>query len=251
MTAVPHPLVALHDARTLARLAGAPAAPACDLVALPLNAPHTPLASFVGGNPLDDHWAVDAELPGTWIMAWSGTLGGTLFEGTPANWMRGPQALDSLCNALEPQLSRHGKRLVLVPHARHVLSDARSALTWWCERVIPGEDPNAVRRSPSGVRPFGLALDPAALLEPSMLPDAEDHLRSLLAAFGPRIDVLILRDARVDPADPESLVPCVLGEGVLPRDRTRALLAEHLPHDTPIAVPGAGLDRALAWLGRA
>jgi len=246
-----HPLVALHDARTLARLAGAPAAPACDLVALPLDAPHAPLASFVGGNPLDDHWAVDAELPGAWILAWSGTLGGALFEGTPANWMRGPKELDRLCDALEPQLSRHGKRLVLVPHARHVLSDARSALTWWCERVIPGQDPNLVRRSPTGARPFGLALDPAALLEPSMLADAEDHLRSLLAAFGPRIDVLLLRDARVDPEDPESLVPCTLGEGVLPRERTLALLTEHLPPETPIAVPGAGLDRALAWLGRA
>jgi hypothetical protein len=31
----------------------------------------------------------------------------------------------------------------------------------------------------------------------------------------------------------------------------RALVAEHVPEDTPIAVPGAGLDRALAWLGRA
>jgi hypothetical protein len=245
-----HRIVALHDARTLARLAGAAAPPACDLVAAPLDAPGAPVGAFVGGNPLDGHWAVDAELPGTWVMAWSGTLGASPFEGTPANWMSGPAALDELCDALAPQLARHGKRLVLVPHARHVLSDARSALTWWCERVIPGEDPNLVRRSPAGARPFGLALDPAAMLEPSMVADVEDHMHSLLASFGPRIDVLLLRDARIGPEDPESLVPCALGEGVLPRDRVRALVAEHVPEDTPIAVPGAGLDRALAWLGR-
>jgi hypothetical protein len=248
---MPHRIAALHDARTLARLAGAPAPHACDLVVAPLDAPGAPLGAFVGGNPLDGHWAVDAELPGAWVMAWSGTLGASPFEGTPANWMRGPKALDGLCDALAPQLARHGKRLVLVPHARHVLSDARSALTWWCGRVIPGEDPNLVRRSPAGPRPFGLALDPAALLEPSMLGDVEDHMQSLLASFGPRIDVLMLRDARIDPEDPESLVPCALGEGVLPRDHVRALVAEHVPEDTPIAVPGAGLDRALAWLGRA
>ena len=247
---MPHRLVALHDARTLARLAGAPAPHACDLVAAPLDAPGAPLGAFVGGNPLDDGWAVDAELPGGWLMAWSGTLGGSLFEGTPANWMRGPTALDALCDALAPQLARHGKRLVLLPHARHVLSDARSALTWWCRRVIPGEDPNLVRRSPSGPRPFGLALDPGALLEPSMVPDVEDHLRSLLAAFGPRVDLLVLRDARVDPSDPESMQPCALGEGVLPRGRVRELLEELVPEDVPVAVTGAGLARALEWLGR-
>lgn len=244
-----HPIVALHDARTLAALAGAPAPHACELVAAPLASPGAPLGAFVGGNPLGEHWAVDAELPGRWVMAWSGTLGGSLFEGTPANWMRGPARLDALCDELAPQLARHGKRLVLVPHARHVLSDARSALTWWCERVIPGEDPNLVRRSPDGPRPFGLALDPGAMLEPSMVTDVEDHMQSLLSSFGPRIDVLVLRDVRPDPADPESLVPCALGEGVLPRTRVLELVAKHVPESTPVAVPGAALDRALAWVG--
>jgi hypothetical protein len=247
--AMPHPIVALHDSRTLAALAGAPAPHACELVAAPLGSPGAPLGAFVGGNPLDGTWAVDAELPGGWVLAWSGTLGESLFEGGPANWMRGPAALDAVCDELAPQLARHGKRLVLVPHARHVLSDARSALTWWCERVIPGQDPNVVRRSPEGARSFGLALDPAALLEPSMVPDVEDHVQSLLSSFGPRIDLLVLRDARADPGDPESLTPCSLGDGVLPRDRVLELVAKHVPESTPIAVPGASLDRALAWLG--
>ncbi|MFM8642288.1 MAG: hypothetical protein ACKOEP_05550 [Phycisphaerales bacterium] len=108
---MPRPVVALHDARTLAALTGAAAPPACDLVAAPLGSPGTPLGAFVGGNPLDGHWAIDAELPGDWILAWSGTLGGSPFEGTPANWMHGPARLEELCTDLAPQLARHGTRL--------------------------------------------------------------------------------------------------------------------------------------------
>jgi hypothetical protein len=244
-----HPILAIHDARALAALVGT-SAPACEWIAAPLGSPGTPQAAFVGGNPLDGSWMFDAELPGPWAFAWSGTLGDSLFEGVPANWMHGPAALDALCDELAPQLTRHGKRLVLVPHARHVLSDARSALTWWCERVIPGQDPNVVRSSPTGARPFGLALDPAAMLEPSMLEDIEDHMQSLLSSFGPRVDALILRDAAVDPADPERLASCTLGDGILPRERLQELIGLHVPESTPILVPGAGLGRALAWLGR-
>ena len=247
---MPRPIVALHDARTLASLTGAAAPPACDLVVAPLDAPGTPLGAFVGGNPLDGHWAVDAELPGDWVLAWSGTLGDGLFEGTPANWMRGPARLNETCTELAPQLARHGKRLVLVPHARHVLSDARSALTWWCERLFPGERFELLPPAPDTRRSFGLALDPGALLEPSMLPDIEDHLQSLLSALGPRIDLLLLRDVRVDPADPDSLEPCALGTGALPRERLLDLVARHVPEPVPVAVPGAGLAASLAWLGR-
>ncbi len=246
-----HPIVAMHDARAMAALLGAAAPPACEWLAAPLGAPGRPLGAFVGGNPLAEDWAVDAELPGEWILSWSGTLGGTLFEGTPANWMRGPGALAALCDALAPQLAHHGKRLVMVPHARHVLSDARSALTWWCDRVIPGQDPNVVRRSPAGPRAFGLAFDPGALLEPSMAHDVEDHMQSLFAAFGPRADCVILRDVRPAADDPDTLVPCPAGEGILPRDAVRTLLDAHVPADTPILVPGSALDRSLQWLGRA
>jgi hypothetical protein len=244
------PVVALHDARTLAALAGAAAPPACDLVAAPLDSPGTPLGAFVGGNLLAEHWAVDAELPGEWILAWSGTLGGSPFEGTPANWMRGPARLNEFCTDLAPQLARHGKRLVLVPHARHVLSDARSALTWWCERLFPGQRFELLPQSPDGPRPFGLALDPGALLEPSMLADVEDHLQSLLSSIGPRADLVILRDVRADPDDPESLEACPLGDGALPRARLLELIERHVPERVPIAVPGAGLAASLAWIGR-
>jgi hypothetical protein len=83
-----------------------------------------------------------------------------------------------------------------------------------------------------------------------MLPDIEDHLQSLLSALGPRIDLLLLRDVRVDPADPDSLEPCALGTGALPRERLLDLVARHVPESVPVAVPGAGLAASLAWLGR-
>lgn len=244
-----HPILAMHDARALAALIGT-TAPACDWIAAPLDAPGSPRGVFVGGNLLDGSWLLDAELPGPWVFAWSGTLGDSLFASDPVNWMRGPTALNALCTELAPQLQRHGKRLVLIPHARHVLSDARSALTWWCDHVIPGQDPNIVRHSPDCVRPFGLAFDPAAFLEPSMLTDIEDHMQSLFASFGPRADVVILRDATVDATDSELMTPCALGSGRLPRARIRELLALHVPESTPIMVQGAALDRAFEWLGR-
>ncbi|MFM9097921.1 MAG: hypothetical protein ACKOQW_06470, partial [Phycisphaerales bacterium] len=144
-----------------------------------------------------------------------------------------------------------GKRLVLVPHARHVLSDARSALTWWCDRLFPGQRFELLPPAPDGPRPFGLALDPGALLEPSMLADVEDHMQSLLSSIGPRADLVILRDVRIDPADPDTLATCPLGEGALPRARLLELIERHVPERVPIAVPGAGLAGSLAWLGRA
>lgn len=242
-------LASMHDARALAAMMGLPAAPLCEWVITPLGAPGSALGTWVGGNILDDSWVIDADLPGEWVLAWSGTLGGHLFEGPPANWMRGPGALAATCDALAPQFERHGKRLLLVPHARHVLSDARSALTWWCERVIPGLDPSSVRQPPVGARAFGLALDAGALLEPSMIPDVQDHLQSLFAAFGPRVDAVILRDVRPSDQDADRLIPCAAGEGVLPRDCIRQLVAAHVPATTPLLLPGAALDRSIEWLG--
>jgi hypothetical protein len=83
-----------------------------------------------------------------------------------------------------------------------------------------------------------------------MLTDIEDHMQSLFASFGPRADVVILRDATVDTTDPELMTPCALGSGRLPRARIRELLALHVPESTPIMVQGAALNRAFEWLGR-
>ncbi len=231
----------MHDARTLAAVAGLAAPPLCEWMAAPLAAPGRPLGCFARGNLLRPDFAFDADLPGAWIFAWSGTLAGEPGEVSPLNWMRGPAFLDEACESLGPQLVRHGRRLLLVPHARHVLSDARSALVWWCRHVIPGQDLRAETRAPAGERPFGLALDPMALLEPSMVPDAADHVRSLFAALGPRADAVILRGAR-PAADGARMEACALHEGVVPLSTLRALAAEHAA-TVPILVPGAAVAR--------
>lgn len=237
-------LCAMHDARTLSALLGLPAPPLCEWMASPLANPGEPLGCFARGNLLQPDFAFDAELPGRWIFAWSGTLAGSLSEKSPLNWMRGPAVLAEACESLRPQLVRHGRRLVLVPHARHVLSDARSALVWWSEQVIPGQELRADTRAPQGDRPFGLALDLAALLEPEMVADVADHVQSWLRAMAPRADALVVRGVRPG-ADGEGMEPCTLAEGVLPVDLVRRLAAELAP-DVPVLVPGRDVGHAQA-----
>ncbi|MFO0783960.1 MAG: hypothetical protein U0636_09790 [Phycisphaerales bacterium] len=233
-------LHAMHSPRVLAAVAKLPAPPLCQWMAAPLANPGAPLGCFAPGNLLSPDFAFDAELPGDWIFAWSGTLAGGLDEVSPMNWMRGPAMLREACQSLRPQLVRHGRRLLLVPHARHVLSDARSALTWWGEEVLEGAPLEADTRAPQGPRPFGLAFDPGALLEPSMLPDLHDHLRTLFAVFGPRSDAVLLRGVRMA-ADAERMEECPLAEGVMPLPVLRSLVAECVPAGTPLLIPGQGL----------
>ncbi len=64
-------------------------------------------------------------------------------------------------DAAEPVLRDSGRRLLLRTHARHVVSDFVAAKALLAEREGS---------------PIGIALDPAACFEASMLADAEDHL---------------------------------------------------------------------------
>ncbi|MBL9140997.1 MAG: hypothetical protein JNK53_03940, partial [Phycisphaerae bacterium] len=179
-------------------------------------------------------------------FAWSGTLAAELTEVSPMNWMRGPDMLDAACESLRPQLIAHGRRLLLVPHARHVLSDARSALTWWSSQVIPGQELLAETRAPQGERPFGLAFDPAALLEPSMLPDLADHLRALFGSIGVRADAIVLQGWKPGPdADAVGMQPCAFDTGVLTWEHACTLLEEFIDPRVPVLVPGASVAAAM------
>jgi hypothetical protein len=217
----------MHDPKFLAAVAKLPAPPLCEWMAAPLDDPGRPLGCFAAGNLLSPDFAFDAELPGDWIFAWSGTLAETLSEGSPMNWMRGPGLLNAACESLGPQLTKHGRRLLLIPHARHVLSDAHSALVWWCKHVIPGQEMRAETLPPQGERPFGLGFDPVAMIEESMLGDVEDHLRSLFGALGPRADAVILKPSEA-----------------IPLQRIRRHLEEHCSPKTPVLVAGPMLAEA-------
>ncbi len=182
---------------------------------------------------LDDAFA----LPGhSRVVSWSGTLADAPFASDPRNWMKpGQDALDTALDHWAGELERAGTTLLLRPHARHLLNDAPGIL-----RLL---------RSRAG-QPFGLALDPAALLEVSMLDRTGEHLARLFETLGELADLILLRDAAVSD-DGADLRPCPPGEGVLPGDVLRELLRQvpsdlPLACDDPAAFPWAGVHAAPA-----
>ena len=223
----------MHDARTLARLAGA-TAPACDALACRLGEPNRVAAAWMEGNPLAPGWLACAEVPAPRLFCWSGSLADEPFASHPANWMRpGRAALDALVNAASPALEAQGRSLCLRPHLRQVLSDAQGCLRFLTDHA--------------GL-PVQVALCPADMIAAQMLRDLPDHLERLFASLGPRAALVLLED--IGPAgedDPPNPVP--LGKGALPRDLVRELIARHVPAETPIVLRPAELADQLAWLG--
>lgn len=167
------------------------------------------------------------------IVAWSGTLGDSLFEPQPMNWMQaGQSAFSQAIDSLTQPLETNGSTLLIRPHARHVLNDIPGTL-----RFV---------REHSG-QPFGIAFDPAALLEPSMLDRIEEHVTRSFEALGPIAAVIVIRDVQRDDDDRESgnLTECIPGQGVLP-GRVLGELLRQMPETVPIALQ----DRsARSWLG--
>jgi len=156
-----------------------------------------------------------------------------LFADEPRTWMQpGHAALEAFCQSVAPALASAGKRLLLRPHARHVLSDPQSALDFLRTH---------------GDEPFGLAVSPCDLLLPEMLEDLPEHLERILGVLAPRAEILFLEDAR--PAeDGATMTHAPIGEGVLPMALTRQLLAQ-LPDTMPLVVRPTESRQALAWLG--
>ncbi|MBM4051856.1 MAG: hypothetical protein FJ270_03810 [Planctomycetes bacterium] len=165
--------------------------------------------------------------PGTWpegsprVLAFTGSLSGTPDEGDLRNWM--PAGIEACRTALVSARSRaqeRSQRLVIVPHAQHLVSDLHSTLR--------------IMREHQGV---GVALAPAALLTASMLEHAADHLRRLLGTLGPVADAIILHDlARcVDHLGEPSVRACPWGHGVLDAALVGSLV--------PAGVPVLTLDR--------
>ena len=228
------PVYVQHDAALLARLVGA-GHPCCQGVILPFPMPAPGamevFASFADGNPLAADWLLDLDIPGERIVAWSGTMSDELFGDDPRTWMpAGQEAFRQFCDSAAPTLLLRGRRLAFRPHARHVLSDVQSSLTFL--RTRAGQ-------------PFEILLAPADLLTPALLADAEDHLTRAFEALGPRASGVLLQDAVVEG---DRLRPVPLGEGLLPAAPLRALLDRCVPADTPIILSPARLDAQLRWL---
>lgn len=140
-----------------------------------------------------------------WCVCWSGwvgqaDIGSGWFERVPGQWMPSSQQVWKTVT----QRVDEADGLVLRPHARHVLSDGPGCRAWL--GGAPG------RR---------LLLDPVAMLEPEMLPDADEHIERLLAMLGGDCWGVVFCDVRViEEADRGRwCVPAASGEGMLDMER--------------------------------
>ena len=192
------------------------------------------LAAVQWANPLQAGWSPDLASGASRILTWSGTLGPTLFASHPPNWLTpGHEALDEACGRWGPVLRRVDARLCLRPHARHVLSDHQSCLSFLQRHE--GE-------------PFDVALAPASLLERGMLSDAEDHLTRAFQTLGGRCPMVLLHDLG-ETCDDEPPPPVPLGDGLLPRAVIVDLLRRHVEPATPIVLIDEKIPQQLQWLG--
>jgi len=159
--------------------------------------------------------------PGAWpegaprVLAFTGSLSGSHDEGDLRNWM--PAGIEACRSALATALARaqdRRQRLVIVPHALHLVSDLHSTL-----RLL---------REHQGI---GVAIAPAALLTASMLEHADDHLTRILGTLGPIADAIILHDlARCVDLDGEPAVrACAWRSGVLDATLVASLLPPGIP----------------------
>ena len=168
--------------------------------------------------------------PGEWAIFWSGWLGDEepeagWFERSPGQWLPSARnTWDRVATALDriPQLA-------LRPHARHLLSDGPGCLNWL--------------RGGEGRR---LLLDPVAMLEPEMLPDADDHVRRLLVTVGPLAWGVVVSDVSVREAPDRGAwcVPQPAGSGSIDMNRFAELVAEFVP-ETCVLVGQSDEDVAL------
>lgn len=128
------------------------------------------------GNPLADGWNAPTLAPeGAALVAWSGTLGDSLWKAHPLTWMTaGWTRLREVLTALAPELRRRRQRLFVRTHCCHVVADVHAAqrLLGECDAIDPAL--------------FGILPDPASMFTAAMLPRAEDHLARMTDAL-PRL----------------------------------------------------------------
>ncbi len=213
----------------------------CESLILRHGAADEVLGCRVSGNPLAEArdgaattqgWEFDPELPGSRLISWSGTFAEEFDGVDPRNWMApGKTALDAFCARVRPALERHEWTVCFQPHARHVLSDARSCRDFLARHAG---------------QPFELALSPASMLEASMLDRAEEHLERLISTLGPLASVVMLEDVRASGAGLER-VP--LGEGVLPLGVMRELVVEHVSASVPVVLRAESFAQQVEAVG--
>lgn len=185
---------------------------------------------------------LEAGASGNHVM-WSGGLDrDEPFARDPRLWS--PAILDDLRSRLRECLDRSpGIRLLLRPHARHVLADLNRCVSFARDLCT---DPAMHSR-------IGFALDPAALFEPSMLPTQSDYLERILSSLGARCELLILsgltqHPEAIDEEEPSPMQACPVHHGVLDVGILGRLVREYCPVELPILFPFPDTGAQLASL---
>ncbi len=182
-------------------------------------------------NPLAEGWEPPATPEGGRLVLYSGWLGEQAGPGLWTSSFRtwGPTGRDAF-DRLTARLSEAESMFCFRPHARHVLADPQTCLSFLRAHESDGPDSR-------GSWGFGVLLDPVAMLTPDMLDQAEDHLRRAFGALADRADVpaLLLTNAElVETTDSKELRACPLDAGVLNAEMIRTLAAEFWPADKPV-----------------
>ncbi len=166
-------------------------------------------ARVLGGNPLDPDWPARAVFdsivrssePPQRVVIWSGTGADELFASDPRSWLSETRGrFDRFIDETSALLDASGIRLLLRPHARHVLSDAPSLLTFL---------------SVQGSSNVGVLLDVASMFEPAMIADAHVHLGRLAGDVLPRADAVLLANVCEGHALGADLVACKKNDGLI------------------------------------
>ncbi|MCC6909276.1 MAG: hypothetical protein IT430_15160 [Phycisphaerales bacterium] len=155
------------------------------------------------------------------IIVNSGSLADDLVALEPHNWLGGGKAaLTTHLERIEPALRASPVRLLIEPCSRHVIHDAQAALLFLQEQ---------------SAAPVGLALNPTALFEPSMLAFREDHLLRIAESLAPRCEMLILAGMELDEVD-ERFNPCSPEEGEFDLVEVWTACRAHLPAEAPVVL---------------
>jgi hypothetical protein len=158
------------------------------------------------------------------VACWTGSPSPVPMARDVRTWgPEGMKALESACDAALERIGPAGGRLLLRPHARHVLSDVQRCLTFMLKR---------------SEQPIGLLLDPTAMLDASMLAKASDHLRRSIETLAPMADAAWLANIAGTGTDEDDedapLAPAPLHQGLIAPPVVLELIRRYTPAQTPI-----------------
>lgn len=190
----------------------------------------TDWALLSSGSLLDTNWLPPSHPSRRVVVDATVNVGESGAERSLLNWgPRGKSSLDDALSRVTPRLQSSHTTLLLRAGADGVLSDVPSCLSF-------------ARTYSHG--PFGLILDISAMLSESMLARTEEHLDRFREALVAHTIVKAVRIGNLA-RDGEhlSVIPCGLGEGLIPLDLLRKLASSVIKSGVPLVLPAPDHSR--------